>query len=108
MIIVCQLGSLLMLVGFIMIYKGWRKVHRAKGELVTDGIYQYVRHPQYLGLMILTIGTLVQWPTIITFAMWPILAVMYYMLAKREEIEFTEKYTEYKQRVPMLIPLIKI
>ncbi len=108
LMIVCQLGSLLMLVGFFMIYMGWRKVHRAKGELVTDGIYQYVRHPQYLGLMILTIGTLVQWPTIITFAMWPILAVMYYKLAKREEREmemkFEPKYTEYKQRVPMFIP----
>ncbi len=112
LMVVCQLGSLLMLIGFILIYKGWRKVYRAKGELVTDGIYQYVRHPQYLGLMILTIGTLVQWPTIITFAMWPILALMYYTLAKREEREmemkFERKYTEYKQRVPIFIPLIKI
>lgn len=106
--IVCQLGSLLMLIGFILIYAGWRKIYRAKGELVTDGIYKYVRHPQYLGLIILTIGTLVQWPTIITLAMWPILLIMYYRLAKKEEKEmekkFRKEYREYKRKVSMFIP----
>jgi len=60
--------------------------------------------------MILTIGALIQWPTIITLAMWPILAVMYYKLAKREErkIEttFGAQYSGYKQRTPMFTPLI--
>lgn len=110
LIMVCLLGSLLMLGGFILIYSGWRKVYRAKGELVTGGIYKHVRHPQYLGLMTLTIGSLVQWPTIITFAMWPILAVMYYRLARREEKEmetkFEGRYLEYRRKVPMFIPLI--
>jgi len=108
LMIVCQLGSLLMLGGFILIYSGWRRVYRAKGELVTDGIYKYVRHPQYLGLMILTIGALVQWPTIITAAMWPILMLMYYRLARREEKEmesrFGDQYMTYRQRVPMFWP----
>ncbi|MFH1623713.1 MAG: isoprenylcysteine carboxylmethyltransferase family protein [Pseudomonadota bacterium] len=110
LMIVCQLGSLLMLTGFILIYLGWRKIYRAKGELVTDGIYQHLRHPQYLGLMMLTVGALIQWPTIITFTTWPILAGMYYKLAKREENElevtFLDEYSEYRQRVPMFVPLI--
>ena len=108
LMVVCQLGGLLMASGFILVYLGWRKVHRAKGELITDGIYKYVRHPQYLGLVIITVGALVQWPTIVTFAMWPILAVMYYRLARKEEKEmesrFGGQYVTYRQRVSMFWP----
>lgn len=108
-ILVMITSSLIMLVGFILIIKGWQKIYNSKGELVTDGIYQYIRHPQYLGLIIITIGMLVQWPTLITLAMWPILTLMYYRLAKKEEKEmeekFGEKYIEYKCKVPMFLPL---
>jgi len=97
-----------MLLGGVLIFLGWVKIHGAKGEIVTDNVYRYVRHPQYLGLMILTLGTLVQWPTLITVPMWPFLSLLYYRLAKKEEKELEErfgsKYTKYKQAVPMLIP----
>jgi len=60
---------------------------------------------------VITIGLLIQWPTIITLAMWPVLVVMYYMLAKKEEKEameaFGERYEEYKRQTPMFIPSIK-
>ena len=97
-----------MLGGLIIMGRAWKLIHRAKGELVTSGLYRRVRHPQYFGLFLITVGMLIQWPTIITAAMWPILMLMYYRLARREEKEietkFEEKYTEYKQRVPMFIP----
>ena len=96
--------------GLIIMGKGWRQIHKANGEMVTSGLYHRVRHHQYFGLFLITVGFLIQWPTIITAAMWPILAVMYYRLAHREEKEMETKfggsYTEYKQRIPMFIPLI--
>jgi protein-S-isoprenylcysteine O-methyltransferase Ste14 len=94
--------------GFYLMAVGWRLVHAAKGALVTDGIYSYVRHPQYTGLFIITAGMLIQWPTIITAVMWPVLIAAYYRLAKHEEAEmereFGVAYLEYKKKVPMFIP----
>ncbi|MBI5888530.1 MAG: isoprenylcysteine carboxylmethyltransferase family protein [Deltaproteobacteria bacterium] len=98
----------LMLAGFVIMSSGWRKVHGAKGALVTDGVYGCVRHPQYSGLILVTIGLLIQWPTIITALMWPVLILAYYRLSKIEEDdmekEFGAAYIEYKKKTPMFIP----
>ncbi|HBG46527.1 MAG TPA: isoprenylcysteine carboxyl methyltransferase [Deltaproteobacteria bacterium] len=100
----------LMIAGFLVMASGWRQVHGAKGELVTTGLYSRVRHPQYSGLFLVTIGLLVQWPTIITAVMWPVLLFAYYRLAKNEEEEmergFGEAYRRYREEVPMFIPKI--
>ena len=110
-LVVMALSSAIMLVGFVLIAKGWKKVYRTRDGLVKDGIYRYVRHPQYLGIMIITAGMLVQWPTFLTLAMWPILAFMYYRLAKKEEEEirgvFGPEYREYSSAVPMFFPSFK-
>ncbi len=96
--------------GLVVMGKAWKQIYRANGEMVTSGLYDRVRHPQYFGLFLITVGMFIQWPTIITAAMWPILMLMYYRLARREEMgmemKFGERYMEYKQRVPMFIPLI--
>lgn len=100
----------LMLAGFMVMASGWRRVHGAKGGLVSDGVYRYVRHPQYSGLFLVTIGLLVQWPTIVTALMWPVLVIAYYRLAKKEaeemEREFKDAYTVYRENVPMFVPRI--
>lgn len=100
----------LMIAGFLIMSAGWRRVHSAKGGLVTDGVYGYVRHPQYSGLFLATFGLLVQWPTIITVIMWPILIFAYYKLGRSEERdmerEFGEAYKKYMERVPMFSPRI--
>ncbi len=94
--------------GLLLVVAGWRPIYRAKEELVTKGVYHYVRHPQYVGLLLVTLGWLIHWPTIPTLLMWPILVVMYYRLAKQEEKEmderFGERYLLYKENVPMFIP----
>lgn len=91
--------------GAILVIGGWSKIYNAKGSLVIDGIYSYIRHPQYLGIFLITSGFLLQWITIPTAIMWPILIVAYYRLAKKEEAEmektFEDIYIKYKQRVPM-------
>lgn len=108
-LVVMVVSLALILTGFILISRGWSQIYRNKGELVTEGIYKYTRHPQYLGLMLITVGLLVQWPTIITLVMWPILLLMYYRLARKEENEmearFGEVYVEYKRRVSMFFPV---
>jgi len=82
---------------------------RRQGKLVTDGIYAYIRHPQYAGFMLVTLGLLVHWATIPLLIMWPILMVIYYRLAKREERgmekEFGNQYLEYKRKTSMFFPL---
>ncbi len=86
----------------------WKQIHRASGELVTSGLYGRVRHPQYASLFLLTLGFLLQWPTLITVLMFPVLMLMYYRLALREEKEmetrFGERYLSYRRQVPMFIP----
>ncbi|MFZ2412096.1 MAG: isoprenylcysteine carboxylmethyltransferase family protein [Candidatus Methanoperedens sp.] len=103
-------SSAVIFFGLFLMSKGWSMIHSSHGELVTDGVYRYVRHPQYLGLIILTVGLLIQWPTLITLAMWPVLILMYYRLAKREEREaleaFGDRYEEYKRHTPMFLPYI--
>lgn len=107
-LVICQVGAFFMLVGLIVMGKGWKQIHSAQGELVTDGIYARIRHPQYTGLFLVTVGMLIQWPTILTLAMWPILMGAYFRLTKREEracLEtFGTAYKEYMRTVPAFIP----
>ncbi|MEE8168860.1 MAG: isoprenylcysteine carboxylmethyltransferase family protein [Candidatus Hydrothermarchaeales archaeon] len=101
-------SSIVILAGLLLMDKGWRKVYYSGGSLVTEGVYSYVRHPQYLGLITIIFGFLIQWPTIITIAMVPLLIAAYYYLAKKEEEEMEERfgyaYRVYKDKVPMFIP----
>jgi protein-S-isoprenylcysteine O-methyltransferase Ste14 len=111
-VVIHVISNGLMLGGLVLMGAGWRQIHRTKGALVTDGVYAWVRHPQYTGLFLITVGMLVQWPTIITALTWPGLMVVYYRLARREEREaeilFGEAYTRYKGSVPMFIPRIGV
>lgn len=102
------LSNIFIFSGLFIIAIGWRKIHKGAGSLVTDGIYRYIRHPQYVGFALSILGFLVQWPTIITLVMAPILMYMYNRLAKREEAfmieSFKEQYLEYSQRTPAYFP----
>lgn len=98
----------LVIIGFAIMWNGWKLIHAAKAGLVTDGPYAYVRHPQYSGLFIVMIGMLIQWPTIITALMFPVLIFVYYRLSKREESEmikmFGDEYKRYMGKTPMFVP----
>lgn len=107
-IMVMVVSNLLFWGGILIIARGWRLIHRGQGELVTEGIYRHVRHPQYLGLLLIIVGLLIQWPTIISLVMAPILLWSYVRLARREEREmearFGQAYRDYTARVPAFIP----
>jgi protein-S-isoprenylcysteine O-methyltransferase Ste14 len=109
--IIHLVSNALMGAGLLLTWAGWRKIHQARRDLVTDGVYAWVRHPQYAGLFLITVGMLVQWPTIITIATWPVLLAVYYRLARREERDaearFGEAYRVYRARVPMFVPRLR-
>jgi len=108
-LVVCQIGALIMAAGLWVMWKGWQRIHAGdERTLVLDGPYARVRHPQYAGLFLITIGMLVQWPTFLTLLMWPLLTLAYYRLARREEEEmiarFGAEYEAYRKRVPAFVP----
>ncbi|HEV2548813.1 MAG TPA: isoprenylcysteine carboxylmethyltransferase family protein [Stellaceae bacterium] len=96
--------------GFILISVGWKALYEAQRSqtLATAGIYSYVRHPQYVGFILVMFGFLLQWPTLLTFAMFPVLVWMYLRLARNEErealAEFGIEYERYMQEVPGFVP----
>jgi protein-S-isoprenylcysteine O-methyltransferase Ste14 len=101
-------GAILMLIGMFIIIAGWIKLYRStkKDGLVTDGIYAYSRHPQYLGFILIILGWLFGWPTIITVVLAPILIYKYFKVCKTEEEEMEKEfpeYNEYKENVPLFI-----
>lgn len=83
------------------------KVEAGAAGLVTTGLYAHSRHPQYLGFGLLIYGWLLGWPTLLGLAMAPLLAYIYYRLAREEEAdarkEWPEEYAEYAMRVPMFV-----
>ena len=108
-IILLPLSNIIMLIGIVLIIIGWRQIFNAKGKkLVTTGIYAHVRNPQYLGMLLLTFGMNVQWLTILSLILWPLLVFLYYRLAKEEaeimENKFGDEFRKYKQNVPLFIP----
>jgi protein-S-isoprenylcysteine O-methyltransferase Ste14 len=96
--------------GFWLLARSWKILYEAQRarRLATSGPYARVRHPQYIGFVLIMTGFLFQWPTVVTLAMYPILVFMYARLAKREEAEmlaqFGEAYRQYKHRVPGFFP----
>jgi protein-S-isoprenylcysteine O-methyltransferase Ste14 len=96
--------------GFWLLAVSWRVLYEAQRarRLATTGPYARVRHPQYIGFVLIMTGFLFQWPTIVTLAMYPVLVFMYARLSKREEAEmlaqFGDAYRLYRDTVPAFIP----
>jgi protein-S-isoprenylcysteine O-methyltransferase Ste14 len=96
--------------GFILISAAWKVLYEAQQRrgLATTGPYSYVRHPQYVGFVFIMFGFLLQWPTILTLAMFPVLVWMYARLARQEENDvlstFGDAYARYAAQVPRFFP----
>jgi methanethiol S-methyltransferase len=97
-------GSGLILVGFYLVFLGWRRVHRSGGRLVQDGLYGRLRHPQYLGLAVLTLGQLVQWPTVAGLALWPLVVLLYRRVARMEEADLVAAHGLEAERYIAAVP----
>jgi protein-S-isoprenylcysteine O-methyltransferase Ste14 len=92
--------------GFMLIAAAWRVLYEAqqRHQLATSGPYTWVRHPQYAGFILVMLGFLVQWPTLLTLAMFPVLVWMYVRLALEEEREARAVYGEQYERYAALTP----
>ncbi|HJW11564.1 MAG TPA: isoprenylcysteine carboxylmethyltransferase family protein [Albitalea sp.] len=96
--------------GFWLLSAAWRVLHASQraSTLATSGAYARIRHPQYVGFMLIMFGFLLQWPTLLTLAMFPILCVMYVRLAHNEERSaqsmFGDEWARYAARTPRWIP----
>ena len=106
------IGLGIVLIGISLIIRGWHLVYNAQqeGKQVTEGIYSYMRHPQYTGIFFALFGQLIHWPTFPTLILFPLIVWMYYHLAKKEEKvmldKFGRKYEIYMQHVPMFFPKV--
>lgn len=102
------LGSAFMLAGFLLVFAGWRLIYRAPGRVVGYGIYAHIRHPQYVGLIVLTLGQLIEWPTITGLLLWPLVVLLYVRLSRKEDAEVVARCgqpaVDYQARVPAFIP----
>ena len=99
-----------MALGFFVLAKAWPVLWKAQGEhhLAETGPYHWIRHPQYVGFLLIMAGFLLQWPTLLTLVMFPILVFAYTRLAVSEEREvrtqFGTAYGEYAAKTPRFIP----
>lgn len=96
--------------GFWLLATAWPVLYRAqkRHQMACDGPYARIRHPQYAGFFLIMTGFLLQWPTLLTLAMYPVLVWMYARLAIAEEREslrqFGDAYRRYMESVPRFIP----
>lgn len=104
-------GNLLVATGAALTMIAWRHLWRQRDAMACDGLYARLRHPQYTGFFLLIFGSLVNWPTLPTLVMAPILVVAYYRLALSEEracvARFGETYIQYALRTPRFFPGIR-
>lgn len=107
------LSTVFIIGGFWLLAKAWPVLYKAQrtGRLATTGPYARIRHPQYAAFILVMLGFLVQWPTLITLALFPVLVAVYVRLAKREEVEalarFGNDYRAYLEQTPGWWPVLR-
>jgi protein-S-isoprenylcysteine O-methyltransferase Ste14 len=107
----CAVAALILILnGWYNIYKKYWSKETGTGKLVTTGVYKFIRHPQYAGLLLLSLGMLAEWATLPMLIMFPVMVFMYTRLAKREEknmlAEFGGDYKRYMAKTKMFIPFV--
>ena len=106
------LSNLFIFGGFILLGAAWDVLYKAQRShrLAVSGPYAYVRHPQYAGFILIMLGFLLQWPTLVTLVMFPILVTMYAGLARKEEADaataFGQEYARYAAITPRSSPVL--
>ena len=104
------LSNVLVFGGLLYLGSAWEVLYKAQRShtLAISGPYGTIRHPQYVGFITIMVGFFLQWPTLITLIMFPILVIMYVRLAHQEErdalAEFGEGYARYAAATPAFWP----
>lgn len=106
-------SNILIFLGFWLLAASWRVLYQAQreGTLASSGPYARIRHPQYAAFVIIMFGFLLQWPTLVTLIMFPILVVVYARLARTEEQwalqQFGDQYRRYLAHTPAFVPRLR-
>lgn len=106
------LSNVFIAAGFWLLAASWHRLYQAqrRGEVATSGPYARIRHPQYVAFVVVMFGFLLQWPTLPTLAMFPVLVWVYARLSRREEQDslsrFGGAYASYMAKVPAFIPAL--
>jgi protein-S-isoprenylcysteine O-methyltransferase Ste14 len=104
------IALVMILNGWYNIYKKYWSKEKGRGALVTTGIYRYIRHPQYTGLLLMSLGMIIEWATLPMLILYPIMVFLYVRLAKKEERdmlhEFGDEYRQYMKRTKRFIPFL--
>ncbi len=99
--------------GFYLLSSAWNVLYHAqrRNGLAKSGPYARIRHPQYVAFVLILLGFLLQWPTLLTLVMFPILLFMYARLAISEEAEmrkrFGAEFEAYAARTPRFLPSLR-
>lgn len=102
--IVMAISIIIIGIGLLLLIGGWYQVYQYREGVATTGLYGLVRHPQYLGIIMIMTGFIIQWPTIPTLIMYPILLYVYHRQAIKEERYMVSKYGEIYRRYMMNTP----
>ncbi len=82
---------------------------REEPQVITTGVFFIVRHPIYLGSILLYLGFILLSLSLLSILVWFIIIIFYYMISRYEEKLLTQRfgsvYEEYKKKVPMLFPI---
>ena len=100
------LSTVVIVAGFFLLGSAWRVLYAALREhrLAIAGPYSTVRHPQYVGFIVIMLGFLLQWPTLLTLLMFPLLVAMYVHLAHTEEAEVQREFGSVYERYAAVTP----
>ena len=99
--------------GFYLLSSAWNVLYHAQrhNRLAIAGPYARIRHPQYVGFVLILLGFLLQWPTLLTLLMFPFLVLMYMRLSITEESEMRQRfggaYDAYAARTPRFFPHVR-
>lgn len=109
-IIMTLIGLVLIIIGWKDVYHGYWKKTPGKGRVIKTGVYRYIRHPQYTGVLLISLGIILNWATLTSLLTFPIVVYMYIRLARKEEKnmieEFGEEYIMYKNKTKKFIPFV--
>ena len=104
------ISNVLIIARFWLLSASWRVLYKAQKEgiLAVTGPYRYVRHPQYAAFVLVMLGFLFQWPTLVTLIMFPILVWTYVRMSLKEERaaerEFGDAYRRHAHETPRIFP----
>jgi protein-S-isoprenylcysteine O-methyltransferase Ste14 len=107
-------GVMILVISFFLAWAGLNIVFgekREKPELITKGVFSVVRHPIYLGAILLYLGLICMTFSLASAGLWVLIIVFYWLISRYEEKLlqdlFGPEYDTYRKKVPMLFPMIK-